>query len=91
MRGDEGEAAAQWVSELLGEPSRLVRFIGEAARPTALSEARCGSCCQQRRTWDGIAANTVIDTECKPCRHTKQTQCCIACCYQAAARDACLV
>ena len=36
---DEGEAAAQWVSELLGEPSRLVRFIGEAARSTALSQA----------------------------------------------------
>ena len=36
---DEGEAAAQWVSELLGEPSRLVRFIGEAARSAAVSQA----------------------------------------------------
>ena len=26
---DEGEAAAQWVSDILGEPSRLVRFIGK--------------------------------------------------------------
>lgn len=26
---DEGEAAAQWASEILGEPSRLVRFIGK--------------------------------------------------------------
>lgn len=26
---DEGEAAAQWVSEVVGQPSRLVRFIGE--------------------------------------------------------------
>lgn len=34
---DEGEAAARWVSELLGEPSRLVRFIGEAVRSTARS------------------------------------------------------
>ena len=42
---DEGEAAAQWVSELLGEPSRLVRFIGEAARSTALSQAPPRSCC----------------------------------------------
>jgi len=26
---DEGDAAAQWVSDVIGEPSRLVRFIGE--------------------------------------------------------------
>ena len=26
---DEGEKAAQWVSEVVGQPSRLVRFIGE--------------------------------------------------------------
>ena len=36
---DEGEAAAQWVSELLGEPSRLVRFIGETALSIMLSHA----------------------------------------------------
>ncbi len=27
---DEGEKAAQWVSEVVGQPSRLVRFIGES-------------------------------------------------------------
>lgn len=41
---DEGEAAAQWVSELLGEPSRLVRFIGEAARLRAVAQP--SSCLQ---------------------------------------------
>ena len=38
---DEGEAAAQWVSEVVGQPSRVVRFIGEYT--TGLKRAVCGS------------------------------------------------
>ena len=63
---DEGEAAARWVSELLGEPSRLVRFIGEAARLTALSQAHCGRCCLQLRSWYSKVADAVAGKGCKP-------------------------
>ena len=40
---DEGEAAAQWVSEVVGQPSRLVRFIGKSQR----TASQCASAAAQ--------------------------------------------
>ncbi|KAK2079622.1 hypothetical protein QBZ16_002017 [Prototheca wickerhamii] len=55
---DEGEEAAAWLTELLGKPARLVRFVGRAGGPGSVEEDPARRATPSEWTPEGLATTT---------------------------------
>lgn len=55
---DEGEEAAAWLTELLGKPARLVRFVGRAGGPGSVEADPARRAAPSEWTPEGLATTT---------------------------------